>query len=231
MSDRVIHRRLAASTALLVPIAASALLFGTIDVAKADTPEYWMRETFHTERPIITASLSSDDDEDAKPAHRRAPRASITRSHHERPAHMRRHSKAHGKAHRHKQHARQKHVRVASLGNTHTLPEKPSRSVAGGGSIKWAASPGCLNGSLRSVLARVASRFGSVTVNSTCRSRSRNSRVGGAPRSKHLTGDAADFRIHGNWGAASSFIRGLVGGFKHYGGGLFHIDTGPRRSW
>jgi uncharacterized protein YcbK (DUF882 family) len=68
-------------------------------------------------------------------------------------------------------------------------------------------------------------------VNSTCRGRSRNSRVGGAPRSKHLTGDAADFRIHGNWGAASSFIRGLVGGFKHYGGGLFHIDTGPRRRW
>jgi uncharacterized protein YcbK (DUF882 family) len=185
-----------------------------------------MRETFHTERPIITASLSSEDDEDedAKPTRRRAPRASITRSHHEHRARSHRHSKAHS-------HKRKKHVRVASLGNTHTLPEKPSRSVAGGGSIKWVASRGCLNGSLRRVLAQVASRFGSVTVNSTCRSRSRNARVGGAPRSKHLTGNAADFRIHGNGGAASSFIRGLVGGFKHYGGGLFHIDTGPRRSW
>jgi hypothetical protein len=24
---------------------------------------------------------------------------------------------------------------------------------------------------------------------------------------------------------------GMVGGLKHYGGGLFHIDTGARRSW
>ena len=22
-----------------------------------------------------------------------------------------------------------------------------------------------------------------------------------------------------------------VGGLKHYGGGAFHIDTGPRRTW
>jgi len=226
MSNRVIHRRFVASAALLVPIAASAMLFGTTDVAKADMPDYWMRETFRTERPIITASLSSEDDEDedAKPTRRRAPRASITRSHREHRAHSRRHSKAHN-------HKKKRHVRVASLGDRHTLPEKPSRSIGGSGSIKWVASRGCLDASLRRVLAQVASRFGSVTVNSTCRSRSRNARVGGARRSKHLTGDAADFRIHGNWGAASSFIRGLVGGFKHYGGGLFHIDTGPRRSW
>jgi uncharacterized protein YcbK (DUF882 family) len=81
------------------------------------------------------------------------------------------------------------------------------------------------------VIAQVAARFGSVTVNSTCRSRRHNARVGGASRSMHLTGDAADFRIHGNWGAAAGFIRSLVGGFKHYGGGLFHIDTGTRRTW
>jgi hypothetical protein len=24
---------------------------------------------------------------------------------------------------------------------------------------------------------------------------------------------------------------GSVGGLKHYGGGLFHIDNGARRSW
>ncbi|MGD9805188.1 MAG: YcbK family protein [Hyphomicrobiaceae bacterium] len=219
MSDRVPHRCLAASAGLFALVAASAFI-GIVDVAKADTAEYLAGE-FRTERPTVTASLSSIDDEDARPARRQAPRPSITRSHDDRPA-----RKRHSKAHSHK-----KHVRVASLGKTYVPPSKPHRSIAGGGSIKWAASSGCLNGSLRGVLAQVASRFGSVTVNSTCRSRSRNARVGGARRSKHLTGDAADFRINGNWGAASSFIRGLVGGFKHYGGGLFHIDTGPRRTW
>jgi hypothetical protein len=123
-------------------------------------------------------------------------------------------------------------VRVASLSAIHTpAAPRPERNISGGGGIRWAASSGCLNGSLRGVLAQVASRFGSVTVNSTCRSKGHNASVGGAPRSMHLTGNAADFRIHGNWGAASGFIRGLVGGFKHYGGGLFHIDTGPRRTW
>jgi hypothetical protein len=30
-----------------------------------------------------------------------------------------------------------------------------------------------------------------------------------------------------------AFLRshGSVGGLKHYGGGLFHIDSGPRRGW
>lgn len=223
MSNRVSHRRLAACAGFLVPVAASALLFGTIDIAKADTPEYWVRETFRTERPTVTASLSSDDDEYAQPVRRRAPpRTSITRSAPERPA----------KARQRKAQSRKKHVRVASLGTTYLPAPKPARSIAGGsGSIRWVASSGCLNGHLRSVLAQVAARFGSVTVNSTCRSRARNARVGGARRSMHLTGNAADFRIHGNRGAASSFIRSLVGGFKHYGGGLFHIDTGPRRTW
>jgi hypothetical protein len=26
-----------------------------------------------------------------------------------------------------------------------------------------------------------------------------------------------------------AYLRSTVGGLKHYGGGLFHIDTGPRR--
>ena len=57
--------------------------------------------------------------------------------------------------------------------------------------------------------------------------------VGGASRSYHLTGDAVDFRIGGNIAAVSKFLLGkkAVGGFKHYGFGLFHIDTGPRRTW
>jgi len=222
MSDRISHCRRAMRTGLLASLGASIFLIGAVGIAAADVPEYWTRETFHTERPTVTASLSSDDDDDAKPARRRAPRASITR--HEPARHARtRHSKA--------QPRKKKHVRVASLGNSYVPPSKPSRSIAGGGSVRWVASAGCLNGSLRGVIAQVAARFGAVTVNSTCRSRSRNARVGGARRSQHLTGNAADFRIHGNWGAASSFIRGLVGGFKHYGGGLFHIDTGPKRTW
>ena len=68
-------------------------------------------------------------------------------------------------------------------------------------------------------------------VNSTCRSHGHNARVGGAPKSYHLSGDAADFRVFGNVSATYSFLQSRVGGLKHYGGGLFHIDTGPRRSF
>ena len=30
-----------------------------------------------------------------------------------------------------------------------------------------------------------------------------------------------------------NFLRAqkVVGGYKHYGRGVFHIDTGPRRTW
>lgn len=105
-----------------------------------------------------------------------------------------------------------------------------SRS-SGGGNVTWLASSSCLNSSLRSVVHSIAASYGSVTVNSTCRSAGHNRRVGGAPKSHHLTGDAVDFRVHGNWGAAASRLRGHWGGFSHYGGGLFHIDSGPKRSW
>jgi uncharacterized protein YcbK (DUF882 family) len=126
-------------------------------------------------------------------------------------------------------HRRSRGVRVASLGPTATfLPRGPSLS----GGVRWAASASCLNSTLRSVVAGLAS-FGSITVNSTCRSRGHNARVGGARRSYHLTGSAVDFRVRGNVRGAYAYLRssGSVGGLKHYGGGLFHIDTGPRRSW
>ena len=102
----------------------------------------------------------------------------------------------------------------------------------GGGGVRWVASSGCLNGALQSAIAE-ASQYGRVTVSSTCRSHAHNARVGGAPRSKHLTGDAADFRVSGNTSAVYAALRsnGSLGGVKHYGGGLFHIDTGPKRSW
>ncbi|HRK19072.1 MAG TPA: D-Ala-D-Ala carboxypeptidase family metallohydrolase [Hyphomicrobiaceae bacterium] len=132
--------------------------------------------------------------------------------------------------------------RVASLGSSRSdvstsersrREQRVERRSLSGGSVNWIASAGCLDGSLRSVVNAVASRFGPVTVNSTCRSRGHNRRVGGASQSKHLTGDAVDFRIHGNVSATYAYLRssGSVGGLKHYGGGLFHIDTGPRRSW
>jgi uncharacterized protein YcbK (DUF882 family) len=107
----------------------------------------------------------------------------------------------------------------------------PAKSLTGGG-VRWTASSSCLNGTLRSVVAQVAS-YSSVTVNSTCRSKSHNAKVGGAAKSQHLTGDAVDFRVHGNVSQVYAFLRsnGSLGGVKHYGGGLFHIDTGPRRSW
>jgi hypothetical protein len=125
-------------------------------------------------------------------------------------------------------------TRVASLGRDFVAPS-PSKapSLSGGGSIRWLASAGCLASSLRSVLEQVAANFGPLRVNSTCRSRRHNARVGGARHSYHLSGHAVDFRVSGNARRVISFLRGngAVGGLKHYGHGLFHIDTGPRRSW
>jgi hypothetical protein len=122
--------------------------------------------------------------------------------------------------------------RLASLGNSLQVKPTPGPSLAGPG-IRWVASSGCLNSFLVGVVQTIASTFGGVTVNSTCRSRRHNARVGGARRSQHLTGNAVDFRVRGNWRAVVSYLRGngRVGGIKHYGGGLFNVDTGPRRTW
>ena len=118
---------------------------------------------------------------------------------------------------------------VASL--EPTPPPVPPKTS--GGPINWVASPNCLASPLRAVLSEVAALFGAVRVNSTCRSKTHNAQVGGASRSYHLTGNAVDFRIAANTAAVSRFLLGkkAVGGFKHYGFGVFHIDTGPRRTW
>lgn len=125
-------------------------------------------------------------------------------------------------------------TRVAALGPTApSVPSvtAPARSLTGGG-IAWKASAGCLAGNLRSLVASLATSHGSVTVNSTCRSARHNRRVGGARKSWHLTGNAVDFRVHGaNVSRVYAFLRGNVGGIKHYGGGRFHIDNGPKRSF
>jgi hypothetical protein len=110
------------------------------------------------------------------------------------------------------------------------LDEPPApKSLSGGANISWHANAGCLNGQLRAVLAEVAVNFGAITVNSTCRSHGHNAAVGGAAHSYHLGGNAVDFRVHENVAAVAVFLNTRVGGVKHSGGGLFHIDTGPRR--
>ena len=127
----------------------------------------------------------------------------------------------------------------ASLGDgrlEENRPEvRPGRKLPNlsGGGITWQASSGCVPGQLRGVLNQLVSNFGPVTVTSTCRSQGANRAAGGAGHSYHLTGQAVDFRVHGSSGAAYAYLsqNGSVGGLKHYGGGLFHIDTGPRRSW
>ncbi|MGB4864270.1 MAG: D-Ala-D-Ala carboxypeptidase family metallohydrolase [Hyphomicrobium sp.] len=126
-----------------------------------------------------------------------------------------------------------KGVKVAALGNSYMpQPSTSSKSLSGGG-VRWVASSGCLDGSLKAVVYQVAANYGPVTVNSTCRSKGHNRAVGGAPRSKHLSGNAVDFRVRGNVGGVYAYLKssGSVGGLKHYGGGLFHIDNGDRRSW
>ncbi len=136
---------------------------------------------------------------------------------------------------------RSRRVRVASLGRSVSYSASkrkrsqrrlPTKSITGGArGVTWVARSGCLNGRLKAAIYHVARTYGRVRVNSTCRSRRHNRRVGGARRSHHLTGNAADIRIWGNVRAAARYLRSIAGGYKHYGGGLFHIDTGPRRSW
>jgi Peptidase M15 len=115
----------------------------------------------------------------------------------------------------------------SNLGADLGAPSAP-KSLSGT-HISWNASAGCLNSQLRAVLNEVAINFGTITVNSTCRSHGHNAAVGGAAHSYHLGGNAVDFRVHGNVAAVSAFLNSRVGGLKHSGGGLFHIDTGPRR--
>jgi Peptidase M15 len=171
------------------------------------------------------SSAGRDDDYGDETTRRRRPatrhRTSRRTPHHRRAAHRQGTD-------------RRKRIRVASLGAGVSLPDvetRPRKSVTGGAGVVWVASAGCLNSRLRAAIYHVAQNYGRVRVNSTCRGRRHNRRVGGARHSWHLSGNAADIRIWGNVRAAARYLRSLAGGYKHYGGGLFHIDTGPRRTW
>jgi hypothetical protein len=77
------------------------------------------------------------------------------------------------------------------------------------GSISWERPASCLNGTRKSVLRHAAGRFAHIHITSTCRSYRHNRRVGGARHSHHIGGNAVDFRVRGNYGAAKSFLRTL----------------------
>jgi Peptidase M15 len=223
LSGLCIRRGFARRLAVAFATLATAAMFNAGSTAIAgDTWADAMIEAMKAEqnptprRGVRVASLSNDGDTSTAPT-RTKRQASIAQSDEDRP-----------------QASKPKRTRVASIDRSTADDSTPTRRRSlSGGSITWLASSGCLNGTLRSVLADLSSNYGPITVNSTCRSRGHNARVGGAPRSQHLTGDAVDFRIHSNAGRAYASLRsnGSVGGLKHYGGGLFHIDTGERRSW
>ena len=124
---------------------------------------------------------------------------------------------------------------LASLGREFFAPAPASAPSLTTDAIKWlpTALTDCLAAPLRGVLLELAEAFGPITVRWTCRSKEVNARVGGAKRSYHLTGEAVDFNVAGNWRAILAFLEAKkeVGGLKHYGGGAFHIDTGSRRTW
>lgn len=203
--------------------AVGALLAGAAAPAKAEMLSFW-----EDEKPSVTgarkarrsAEVDQGDDEERFVRRKAKSRAKPTEAWNDDDAPRRK---------------QQRRVRVASLGKgdaeDYVRPQR--RSITGGGSVSWSAPSGCLNGTLASLVQQVSDQYGSVTVTSTCRSRGQNAAAGGARHSQHLTGDAVDFRVHGNVSGAIAYLRnnGSVGGFHHYGGGLIHIDTGPKRTW
>lgn len=87
----------------------------------------------------------------------------------------------------------------------------------------------CLPARLKSVLSKVAAKYGSVRVTSTYRPGWRARRG-----SYHRRCEAVDFRVPGHRpGAVMAHIRDWeeVGGRKVYWNGLLHVDIGPVRSW
>lgn len=60
----------------------------------------------------------------------------------------------------------------------------------------------------------------------------RNTKVGGADKSTHLTGEGCDFIVHPSYvGKLEALLHNFNGGYKHYGDGHFHVDVGSKRRW
>lgn len=91
----------------------------------------------------------------------------------------------------------------------------------------------CVPKSLKKVINQIRRKYGRVTINSTWRSKRHNRRVGGKRRSMHLHCRAIDFRVHGRTRGLTRWLsrHPLVGGYKRYPSGYYHIDNGPRRTW
>ncbi len=104
---------------------------------------------------------------------------------------------------------------------------------AGAITLRRSTPTNCLPGDLKTVLAEVANRFGTVSIQSTHRTPGHNRRAGGAGRSLHLDCRAIDFRVKARGREVMSFLREnkSVGGLKMYRNGIIHIDNGERRSW
>lgn len=91
----------------------------------------------------------------------------------------------------------------------------------------------CVPGRLKTVITQISKKYGKVIVNSTHRSTKRNRKVGGKRRSYHLRCQAVDFRVRGTTKGLTRWLarHPLVGGYKRYPAGHYHIDTGPKRTW
>jgi uncharacterized protein YcbK (DUF882 family) len=122
-----------------------------------------------------------------------------------------------------------------------SLSSEPKKTIggfrnhveAGAITLRRSTPTNCLPGDLKTVIADVANRFGTVSVQSTHRSPQRNRRAGGAGRSLHLDCRAIDFRVKARGREVMSFLRkhDSVGGLKMYRNGIIHIDNGERRTW
>ncbi|MFZ2099220.1 MAG: D-Ala-D-Ala carboxypeptidase family metallohydrolase [Oricola sp.] len=106
-------------------------------------------------------------------------------------------------------------------------------AVPKGQRVHFNAPSKCVPARLKSVLDRVAAKYGPITVSSTFRNPSKNRSVGGKKESWHLKCGAVDFRVHGKTSGLLAYLgkQGEVGGYKRYKAGFYHIDIGPRRTW
>lgn len=122
---------------------------------------------------------------------------------------------------------------TGSLPSARTLSGFSSLVSQGTITLRASAPTNCIPGNLRDVVASVAEKFGSVSVESTHRSSGRNWRAGGARHSLHLSCRAIDFRVRARARGVMAYLRAhpLVGGLKIYRNGIIHIDNGERRSW